>query len=167
MYTVSNSIDCCKGKRSFPIDFSQCICDSVYMAKMNPVVHFEMPAKDKKRASDFYSSTFGWQMTLMGPEMGNYLMAATTETGENRMPKTPGAINGGFFDYQDREGFNMPHLVISVDNLEEAMERVQASGGKILGGSKGPDTIDDIPGVGRYVSFEDPEGNHVGMLQAA
>lgn len=37
---------------------------------MNPVVHFEMPAEDRKRLSKFYSSVFGWKMQEMGPEMG-------------------------------------------------------------------------------------------------
>jgi len=136
------------------------------MAKMNPVVHIEMPAKDKKRVSDFYSKVFGWQMNQLGTDMGNYLLAQTTETDEKTMmPKTAGAINGGFFDYQEKEGFNIPHLVISVDNLEEAMKKVEDVGGKILGGVKGLGTIDDIPGVGRYVSFDDCEGNHLGVLQ--
>lgn len=132
---------------------------------MDPVVHFEMPAKDKKRVADFYSKTFGWQMQLLGSEMGNYLLAGTTEVDEKNMPKQPGAINGGFFEYQDKEGFNIPHLVISVENLEESIQKVEAAGGKILGGASGPGKIDDIPGIGRYVSFEDSEGNHVGMLQ--
>lgn len=136
------------------------------MAKMDPVVHFEMPAKDKKRTSEFYSTVFGWNMKQFGSEMGNYLLANTTEVDEEKMmPKNPGAINGGFFDYQDKEGFNAPHLIISVDNLEESMEKVKKSGGKIIGGMSGSDSIDDIPGIGRYVSFEDTEGNHVGMLQ--
>jgi len=137
------------------------------MAKMDPVVHFEMPTKDKKRTSAFYSKVFGWQMNQLGEEMGNYLLAETTAVDENRMPKEPGAINGGFFDYQDKEGFTIPHLVISVDNLEDSMKKVEEAGGKILGGAKGQGTIDDIPGIGRYVSFEDSEGNHVGMLQPA
>ena len=81
---------------------------------MNPVVHFEMPAKDKKRTSEFYSKAFGWQMNQLGEEMGNYLLAGTTPVDENRMPKEPGAINGGFFAYQDKEGFNVPHLIIKV-----------------------------------------------------
>jgi len=133
----------------------------------DPVVHFEMPAKDKKRVSDFYSTVFGWKMNQFGSEMGNYLLAQTADTDEKGMVQTPGAINGGFFEYQEKEDFNIPHVVISVGNLEEAMKKVRESGGKILGGASGPDTIDDIPGVGRYVSFEDCEGNHVGMLQPA
>ena len=135
------------------------------MSKMDPVVHFEMPAKDKKRVSDFYSNVFGWQMNQLGSEMGNYLLANTTEVDENRMPTRAGAINGGFFDYQEKEGFNVPHLVIAVDNLEESMKKVEETGGKLIGGASGPGKIDDIPGIGRYISFEDSEGNHVGMLQ--
>lgn len=132
---------------------------------MNPVVHFEMPAKDNKRVADFYSKAFGWKINQLGPEMGNYLLAQTTETDENQMVKTPGNINGGFFEYKEENGFNVPHIVISVDNLEESMKMVEESGGKVIGGSQGAGKIDDIPGVGRYISFEDSEGNHVGMLQ--
>ena len=42
------------------------------MSKMNPVIHFEMPAEDKKRMSDFYTNVFGWQTQQLGPEMGEY-----------------------------------------------------------------------------------------------
>ena len=127
--------------------------------KMSPVVHFEMPAVDKKRVSEFYKTVFGWEMQLMGPEMGNYLLATTTPSGEDG-PKDPGAINGGFFDKKDEEGFTSPHLVISVENLEESMEAVKSSGGEIMGEPM------DIPGVGKYVSFKDTEDNIVSMLQA-
>ena len=41
------------------------------MRKMNPVVHFEMPADDKKRMADFYSQAFGWKTQMLGEEMGN------------------------------------------------------------------------------------------------
>jgi len=70
--------------------------------KMNPVVHFEMPAKDKKRVSDFYSKVFGWQMTQLGQEMGNYILAGTIPVDENQMAINPGAINGGFLNIKMR-----------------------------------------------------------------
>ncbi len=127
--------------------------------KSSPVVHFEMPAKDKKRVSDFYSKVFGWSMQQMGPEMGNYLMAQTTETDQDRMVKTPGAIKGGFFDYKDEDGFRVPHVVISVEDITKSMEDVKSAGGQVNG------EIMDITGVGKYISFKDSEGNIVGMLQ--
>jgi len=127
--------------------------------KKSPVVHFEMPTKDKKRVAEFYTKAFGWDMKLLGPDMGDYVLAGTSDTDENRMVKAPGTINGGFFEYKDDELNRAPHLVISVDNLEESMKAVEAAGGKVVGEQM------DIPGIGRYCSFRDSEDNIVGMLQ--
>jgi len=128
---------------------------------MNPVIHFEMPAKDKKRVAQFYTNAFGWNMQQLGEEMGNYILAGTTETDENHMVKTPGTINGGFFDYKDEPGFQYPSVVISVDNLQESMEIVKKEGGEVLGEPM------QIPGIGLFVSIKDTEDNRVGMLQPA
>ncbi len=125
----------------------------------NPVVHFEMPAKDRQRVSDFYTKAFGWKMMQMGQDMGNYIVAQTAETDEKFMVKTPGTINGGFFDYKDEEGYKLPHVVISVDDLSKAIEDVKSAGGEVLGEPM------DIPSIGKYISFKDTEGNNVGMLQ--
>ncbi len=128
--------------------------------KKNPVVHFEMPAKDKKRTADFYTNAFGWDMKLMGPDMGGYLLATTTESDEKSgRPKAPGTINGGFYDYKNEPGFQYPSLVISVDDLKASIESVKKAGGKIVSEQM------DIPGIGLFVSIEDTEGNRVGMLQ--
>jgi uncharacterized protein len=62
------------------------------MNKMCSVVHFEMPAEDRLRMAKFYQDAFGWQTQLLGEEMGNYVLATTTETDESG-PKRPGAIN--------------------------------------------------------------------------
>lgn len=128
--------------------------------KMNPVVHFEMPAKDKKRVAEFYTKAFGWQMTQLGSEMGNYLLATTTETEQPGMPpKNPGAINGGFFEYGNYG--SIPHLVISVEDLKKHIEIVKNAGGKIEGDPM------DIPGIGNFVMIKDTEGNRIGILQPA
>ena len=125
----------------------------------NPVVHFEMPAKDLKRASDFYSKAFGWNMNQLGPEMGNYLLAGTADTDDNQMIQNPGEINGGFFKYEDKAGWNAPHVVIQVQDLNQTMEDIKNAGGTIEGEPM------DIPGIGTYIAFTDPEGNNVGALQ--
>lgn len=97
----------------------------------DPVVHFEMPAKDKKRVSEFYSKVFGWNMQQLGPEMGSYILAQTAETDEKTMMiKQPGAINGGFFEYKDDELNRVPHLVIAVDDLDKSIKKVEEAGGK-------------------------------------
>ncbi len=126
--------------------------------KQNPVVHFEMPAKDRKRVADFYAKAFGWNMQQLGGDMGNYVLAGTTDTDDKGMVKTPGTINGGFFDYKNEPGFQYPSVVISVDNLKESIEKVKKEGGEILGEPM------EIPGIGTYIAFHDTEGNRVGML---
>ena len=127
---------------------------------MNPVVHFEMPAEDRKRMSEFYSKTFGWQTQQLGPDMGNYVLVMTTES-DDKGPKKPGAINGGFFTKSDDMPAQYPSVVIAVDDIGQAMKKVAQSGGEVLGEPM------DIPGVGKYVAFFDTEGNRVSMMQFA
>lgn len=126
----------------------------------NPVVHFEMPYKDAARVSKFYQEAFGWGMNATGPDMGNYITAATAETDENRMVKTPGTINGGFYDLSMAPQSTQPSVVVSVDDLQKAMDDIKAAGGELLGEPQ------EIPGVGLWVSFRDSEGNRVSVLQA-
>jgi predicted enzyme related to lactoylglutathione lyase len=126
---------------------------------MNPVVHFEMPSEDRKRMADFYSRVFGWQTKQLGPEMGEYVIATTTESDGNGRPQRPGAINGGFFQKTNERPAQYPSVVVAVDNIKDHVKKVQAAGGKVLGEPM------EIPGVGWYVSFFDTEGNRVSMLQ--
>jgi len=37
--------------------------------KMDPVIHFELPAEDTERVRKFYESAFGWQTTNLDPEI--------------------------------------------------------------------------------------------------
>jgi len=126
---------------------------------MDPVVHFEMPAENKKRMADFYTNVFGWKTQMLGPEMGDYVLATTTESDETGRPKKPGAINGGFFPKSDDKPAQYPSVVIAVADIKKHMKKVEKEGGKVLGEPS------DIPGVGLYVSFIDTEGNRVSMLQ--
>jgi len=126
---------------------------------MNSVVHFEMPAKDSKRMSDFYSNTFGWQTRQLGAEMGNYVVATTAESDEHNRPKQGGAINGGFYQRTEDPLSHAPSVVIAVDNLNDHIGKVTSAGGKIIGEPM------EIPGIGMWVSFYDTEDNRVSMLQ--
>jgi predicted enzyme related to lactoylglutathione lyase len=101
--------------------------------KKNPVVHFEMPYENADRISTFYSTAFGWDMQKTGSEMGDYVTAHTTETDSNRMIKTPGTINGGFFPKKPDWPAQFPSVVISVDEIHESMKRIIEAGGKVLG----------------------------------
>jgi uncharacterized protein len=131
------------------------------MAEMNPVVHFEMPYEDRDRMAEFYGKAFGWETNKLGPEMGNYVVAMTDKSDQNG-PLEKGRINGGF--YKKSKDNQYPSVVISVEDIQAAMEKVEESGGTIIGASKGKEP-DNIPGVGLYISIQDTEGNRVGMLQ--
>lgn len=135
----------------------------------NPVVHFEMGYSNRERMKKFYETTFGWKMQQLGAEMGNYVVAHTAETDDQGMVKTPGTINGGFYEKTDNPLSHAPSVVISVQDIHSAMKAVEAGGGKILGAmnESGEQTMEPqmIPGVGLWLSFQDPEGNRVSMLQ--
>jgi|SRR5579871_5938928 len=140
------------------------------MAKQSPVVHFEMGYNDRDRMIKFYESVFGWKTTGMGPEMGMYVVAQTGPTDDKTSrPTEPGFINGGFYAKTDSPASHAPSVVISVDDINAAMEEVKKGGGKILGGmnEKGEHTMEPqmIPGVGLWISIEDTEGNRVSILQ--
>jgi uncharacterized protein len=124
---------------------------------MNRVVHFEMPAENQDRVTRFYNGVFGWQMQQMGAEMGDYLVATTTESDETG-PKKAGAINGGFFPKSVGQP-PMPSVVIEVEDIQAHMQKVRDAGGEVVGEPM------EIPGVGRFVAFVDTEGNRVSMIQ--
>ena len=125
---------------------------------MDPVVHFEMPYDDAARMAAFYQQAFGWQTQALGAAMGNYvtaMSAASTPAG----PVKPGSINGGFYERKADWPDQHPSVVIAVEDAAAAMEKVRKAGGEVLGEPM------DIPGVGKYVSFRDTEGNRVSLLQ--
>ncbi len=128
------------------------------MNRMNPVVHFEMPAENSARMAAFYEKVFGWKTQKLGPEMGDYVLVTTAET--DVKPGAPaGAINGGFFPKKPDWPAQYPSVVIAVDDIDAAIKRVGRQGGEVLGEPM------EIPGIGRYVSFFDTERNRVSMLQ--
>ena len=129
---------------------------------MCPAVHFEMPYRDRERAASFYAKVFGWTHQMLGPEMGDYLLVTTALPGTR--PNLPphaslGAINGGLFPFKPDWPMQHPSVVIGVDSVRAAMQRIVAAGGEVLGE---PMTI---PGVGEYVSFVDTEGNRNSVIQ--
>lgn len=123
---------------------------------MNKVVHFEIPTDDLERSKLFYFSAFGWEMTDY-PEL-NYVIAKTTEVDPETMtPKSPGAINGGFFKRTPE--YSAPSISIAVEDIEVAKGKVIAAGGKIL-----KDTY-KVGDMGYMLNFMDTEGNALSLWQ--
>lgn len=125
---------------------------------MNPVVHFELPYHDGKRIAQFYSGCFGWNVTDLGEQSGNYILAQTAVT--DAKPGFPaGSIDGGFFSVKPDWPMQYPSIVIGVEDIQAAMQKIKDHGGNVLGE---PMTI---PGFGIYVSFTDTEGNRNSIIQ--
>jgi len=123
---------------------------------MSKVVHFEIPAADLKRAEKFYGETFGWKIMKFPMGDGEYHMAQTVETGDNQLPKEPGAINGGLVARSEIQ--KAPVIVIGVDSVEKYLKKVEQAGGKtVMPAKKTP--------AGIYGLFADTEGNVTGLWQ--
>ena len=121
------------------------------------IVHFEIPFDDGDRARAFYGGVFGWQAQEM-PEM-QYTMVMTGPVGDNGMPTEPGYINGGLFERQDT--INVPVLTIGVDSIDEALDKVEASGGKTV------EAKQPVGDMGFTAYINDSEGNLIGLWENA
>lgn len=126
---------------------------------MDPVVHFEFPYDNRERIARFYQAAFGWQVRMLGEEMGNYVVVTTADRDVKAEGTFQGAIGGGFFQRKADWPDQYPSVVIAVQDVQVAMEKVAQAGGQVLGEPM------MIPGIGDYVSFRDTEGNRVSMLQ--
>jgi predicted enzyme related to lactoylglutathione lyase len=124
---------------------------------MDSVVHFEIPADDTKRAGEFYSKAFGWEVNAM-PEM-NYTMVGTAPSNDQGMPTQPGSINGGM----PKRGGSVEHIVvtINVQDIDASLKKIEGLGGKTVA-KKTP-----IGEMGFTAYFKDTEGNVVGLWQMA
>lgn len=127
--------------------------------KMNPVVHFELPANDQKKLAEFYSKAFGWNIQRLGADMGDYVVVQTAATDDKGMIRAPGSINGGIYKKAPDMPNPAPSVVIAVDDINAHMKIVKEAGGTMLSEPM------DIPGVGKYAPFKDPDGNMLSMLQ--
>lgn len=122
---------------------------------MNSVIHFEIPFDNEERAKKFYGDNFGWYLQSI-PEM-SYVMAATTDSDEQGMPKKPGAINGGLAKRGNMVGG--VNIVVGVDDIEVSLEKIKKSGGTVVQ----PKVA--VGDMGFVAYIKDTEGNVIGLWQ--
>jgi uncharacterized protein len=127
---------------------------------MDKVVHFEIPVDDEGRAKEFYASAFDWELNDNDMGGGNIYTTATTVPIDDQMrPKESGAINGGIM--KRSANTRSPVITIGVDSIDEALKKVEASGGSTIT----PRT--PIPDMGAFAYFKDSEGNTMGLWETA
>jgi hypothetical protein len=108
-------------------------------------------SKEPAKVAGFYEKLFGWKVTHH-PEI-NYRVVETG--GED-------GINGGIVK-PDREGpwpGNMT-LYIAVDDLAAYRRKIVDAGGSICVDAQ------DVPGMGAFCLFTDPEGRMMALWKAA
>jgi predicted enzyme related to lactoylglutathione lyase len=110
--------------------------------KVPKVIHFEIPAEDTKRAASFYKSVFGWKFSMYGGDGLDYLLATA---GEDNEPGINGAIS------KKDETHPTTINTINVPSFEEAVKKIKAAGGEILGPKM------TVPNVGYMAYCKDTE----------
>jgi predicted enzyme related to lactoylglutathione lyase len=120
------------------------------------VVHFEIPFDDQERANAFYAEVFGWTLTPM-PDM-QYVLA-TTGPSDQGPPAEPGFVNGGLL--QRGHPVTGPVVVVDVEDIDEALAKVEARGGSRV---TGREAVGEM-GYAAYVT--DCEGNLLGLWETA
>ena len=110
-----------------------------------PVVHWELWSQDPGKCADFYAKAFDWQINHI-PEMGYHMV----DTGGE------GGINGGIMQPEHGPWPGNMALYINVDDLDDIKQRIKDAGGKIIVEHQ------DVPNVGSFCLFEDPDGRVLG-----
>lgn len=116
-----------------------------------PVTHFEINARDSKRANQFYSSLFGWSIEPMG-DATTGMIYGMVNTGVKM------GINGGIGQTQ-AGGPPGVTFYVQVEDVQSHLDRVLALGGRVIV------PLTDVPGMVTFAQFADPEGNIVGIIK--
>jgi uncharacterized protein len=101
----------------------------------------ELTTPDPKAALEFYTKLFGWTTEVM--QMPGF---------EYNIVKAGGQAIGGVMTLPKEGCPTMWSAYVTVDNIDETAKLAEALGGKIIM----PPT--DIPEVGRFAIFCDPQG---------
>ena len=116
-----------------------------------PVVHFEIIAKDAEKTGRYYSDLFGWKI-----DFNNQVRYGTVAREENLSGDGIG-IGGGIGAAP--EGYpGHVTFYVEVPDVEAALAKAESLGGTRM---MGPEEVTDQTVVGL---FTDPEGHTVGVV---
>ena len=112
------------------------------------VIHFEIPASKPEPVIKFFQETFGWKIEKFGDQP--YWLCTTGKEGEM-------GINGAIMP-RENERHHVQNT-IGVANIEASRKTIEANGGTLVS------EIMDIPNIGKFCYFKDPDGNIHGIIQ--
>jgi len=119
-----------------------------------PVVHFEVVGRDGAKLQAYYAEMFGWKVDANNPM--NYGLVDREENVNAEGVGVGGGIGQGPEGYAGHVTF-----YVEVPDVEAALQKAESLGGTRV---MGPETIMEGVTLGQ---FTDPEGNVVGLTQAA
>jgi predicted enzyme related to lactoylglutathione lyase len=111
-----------------------------------PVVHFELWSENPDKCAGFYQKAFDWTINEI-PGMDYRLVATGDE----------GGINGGIMKPKQGPWPGNMAFYINVDDLAKYRQKIVEAGGKIIIEQQ------DVPGVGSFSLFSDPDGRVLGI----
>ncbi|HEX6535225.1 MAG TPA: VOC family protein [Gemmatimonadaceae bacterium] len=109
-----------------------------------PVMHFHFTARDRRKLASFYAGVFGWEPAEFA-ELGYTKLQTASTCGIDGGVSEAGALPAGVMVYAQ------------VEDVEASLAMALSLGGRQLMEPY------DIPGVGRFAVFSDPEGNGMGL----
>ncbi|HEY3246956.1 MAG TPA: VOC family protein [bacterium] len=114
---------------------------------MHDVTHVEIPTRDLARAKRFYGKLFGWQFRDFDPGYALF------------DPKK--GVGGGIYKVKSIPTKSPVRVYVGVANIDDTLKQVRAGGGKVLQPKA------QVPGMGWYASFRDPQGAELWLWQRA
>ena len=112
-----------------------------------PIVHFEINAKNGKRAQEFYGSLFKWKIDANNP-----VSYGLVNTGSKK------GIQGGI---GQTESNRMPYstFYVAVDDPQKYLDKAVNLGGKAVV------PVTEIPNMVTFAQFADLDGNVIGLVK--
>ncbi|MFQ6127573.1 MAG: VOC family protein [Thermoplasmata archaeon] len=107
--------------------------------KPGSFVHVEIPMRDKEKCKRFYSEVFGWKFEEV-PETDYTLFEA------------PSPPHGGLYVPEEGQPSGVLNYIL-VTSVDETLRKIEEAGGKIVLPKQ------EIPEVGWFALFEDPDGS--------
>ena len=119
-----------------------------------PVVHFEIVARDGEKLKGYYAELFGWEIDSSNPM--NYGLIDRAANVNSEGIGVGGGIGQGPDGYEGHVTF-----YAEVPDVEESLQRAESLGGTRM---MGPEKIMEGVELGQ---FKDPEGNIIGLIKSA
>ena len=114
--------------------------------------HIEIPADDPQRAKTFYADVFGWSFADEVPRFEGYHLF-TTPVGQEGM--------GGAIGKRGEMAPDDVRAYIHVDSIDDTLPRLAERGGGVVQEKM------EVPGMGWFAVFTDPEGNTLALWEEA